>query len=449
MLHGEPSPSLLRLPSSVGDVLPVHVDPISRLVALGLDEIPGASVLVFDHAMRYLLVRGSAVRDNGMDPDDIEGRLASRVLAPDRWARLEPVYADALAGRTSLIEVDSPDGRSRYLVRTGPIRGAAGEVIGGISIATDVTELRRAQSDREAGERRTRLTFESAPIGMALEDLHGCFLEVNDALCRMLDRDRAWLRGRPGADVIHPHDRAAAEADRVRVVRGEVDSARCEARMLRSDGAQVWVLRSMGLLTDDRGQPQHVVSHYVDVTETRGARERMAYLATHDGLTGLLNRDGFNQGLERIAGHAPRLGTTLAALFMDLDEFKAINDSFGHAGGDAVLATVAERIRESLRADDLVARFGGDEFVALLTSVRSEGDVDVVTRELHRAVGEPIRLVHGEVRVTLSIGVAIIEAEGHVEEALNRADAGMYRAKAEGGSRTWFTPRWYPRADLG
>lgn len=448
MLHGEPSASSMRTPRPGTEPLLVHLDPVSRLVALGIDEIPGAAVLVFDLATRYVLVRGTAVRDNGLDPDDLEGRLAASVLAPERWARLEPIYRDALAGRTSLIEVDSLDGRGRYLIRTGPIRDAAGDVIGGSSIATDVTELRRAQYEREASARRTRLTFESAPIGMALEGLDGRFVEVNTALCRMLDRESADLRDRDGADLIHPDHRAAAEAERERVARGEVDSVRCETRMLRADGSEVWVLHSMGLLTDDRGQPQHVVSHYVDVTETRGSRERMAHLATHDAVTGLLNRDGFNQGLERIASHPPRLGSTLAALFMDLDSFKAINDSFGHAGGDLVLATVARRIHESLRSDDLVARFGGDEFVALLTSLRGEEDVDVVTRELHRAVAEPIRLQHGEVRVTLSIGVALVERGEDVEEALNRADAGMYRAKARGGAGTWVTPR-YPHVDRG
>jgi diguanylate cyclase (GGDEF)-like protein/PAS domain S-box-containing protein len=412
---------------------------LPALLARGIDEIPGAAVLLFDRELRYVLVRGRALLDNGVDPEEYEGRLAPECLPAPRWASLEPLYRAALAGRTAVTEVDGLVPGTRYIVRTAPVRGADGAVIGGASVASDVTELRRAQEARLAGERRLRLTFESSPIGMALESLDGWFLEVNPALCQILGHTQEWLLSHPVADVLDPDDRGPDLVARDQVASGLLGSHSAERRLRRADGSRAWALHAIGLLTDERGAAQHFVSHYVDVTEARGARERMRHVATHDGMTGLLNREGFWTSVAPIVGHPGRAGTGLAVLFIDLDDFKAVNDSLGHAVGDQVLAEIGARIGSSLRADDLVARFGGDEFVALLTAVREPADAAVVADQLHRCVSRPVHVGGGTVSVTLSIGMTMVRPGDLADAALHRADLSMYRAKAAGGGRTVMT----------
>jgi diguanylate cyclase (GGDEF)-like protein/PAS domain S-box-containing protein len=408
------------------------------LISWGLDEIPDSAVVVFDRDFRYVLVRGAALRDNGVSAADYEGMLVSDAIPAERWARLEPMYRAALEGRPEERETPGVDPDRRYLVRTRPIRDPAGAVVGGMSVATDVTALRRAEQGRMAGDRRIRLTFESSPIGMALETLDGRFLEVNPALCRMLDRDAGWLLDHGVSDVLDPEQRDADRSARHRVATAEVESMSAERHFLLPDGCDVWVVHALGLLTDPAGAPQNFLSHYLDISETRRTRERMQHLATHDVLTGLLNRAGFWAKAAPLVTHRGRAGTSLALLFIDLDDFKSVNDTIGHAGGDEVLAELGRRIESALRADDLVSRFGGDEFVALLTSIRSPQDAVGVAEHLRREMAKPIVAGGREVRLSASIGVTILGEHDLAEDALARADVSMYRAKAAGGGRSLF-----------
>ena len=410
---------------------------LGRLVALGIDEIPGAAVLVFDRDLRYLMVRGGAVRDNFVQAEELENRRAPDVLPPDRWDCLRPMYEEALRGGSSSADVDSPDGARRYLIRTGPVRARSGEVLGGVSVASDVTELRTAQQAQALSERRMRMTFESAPIGMALESTDGAFLEVNRALCDMVGRSSRWLSGEGVQGILHPADAESDRAARAEVAAGTVDSVTLEIRLVRPDGDIIWVLRSLGLLSDEVGGARQFVSQFADITQGRHAREALRLQATRDAMTGLRDRAGFREGLERILAHRPRADRRLAVLFLDMDDFKAVNDEYGHAAGDRVLVTCARRIQSLLRADDLLARYGGDEFVALLTAIRDPSDARLVSEQVHSVVQAPIPLEDGgEVYVSMSIGVAMVDPGEAAEDAIRRADKGMYRAKEAGGGCT-------------
>ena len=304
----------------------------------------------------------------------------------------------------------------------------------GMRVAPGIDGIPRASA---TSERQMRLMFESAPTGMALESVDGTFLEVNRALCEMVDRSSERLL-REGVDgILHPADEELDRAARAHVAAGEVESVTSEVRLVRPDGSAIWVLHSLGLLTDELGGVQHFVSHYADVTDVRQAREAMPVQATHDPMTGLPNRAGFREGLDRILAHPPRAGRRLAVLFLDMDDLKAVNDEHGHAAGDRVLVTCARRIRSLLRADDLLARFGGDEFVALLTGIQDPSDARLVSEQVHTVVRAPIPLEDGgEVMVTLSIGIAMVDPQDPAEDAIRRADRGMYRAKESGGGCT-------------
>ena len=297
-------------------------------------------------------------------------------------------------------------------------------------------------------DRTIQLTFDSAPIGMAVEGLDRQFVEVNRALCDLLGCTRQWLLARGIEGMVHPADQALDRSARAQVASGQVQTLTRELRLVRPDKRVLWVQHSLAMLAPDpearragRGGgnddgPRMIVSQYADITRGRQDREDLRFLAAHDPLTGLPNRAGFRAGIDATLAHPPRAGLKLALLCLDLDDFKAVNDQHGHAAGDRVLVTCARRIRALLRTDDLVARFGGDEFVVLLTAIGSPGDARHVSEQLRAVLSAPIPLEGGsEVSITVSIGLAMVEAGDDAEDAIARADRGKDRAQSAGGDR--------------
>jgi diguanylate cyclase (GGDEF)-like protein len=194
--------------------------------------------------------------------------------------------------------------------------------------------------------------------------------------------------------------------------------------------------RPDGVTLEIRGIPVEgggFVTTYMDITERRRSEARIKYLATHDGLTGLPNRTMFAELLSGSIEAARRYGKKLAVLFIDLDRFKVINDTLGHADGDNLLLEIAGRLRQALRASDVVARLGGDEFVVMLPELTDEQEVAIVARKLLAAVMQPVMLRGQDCRVTASIGVAVYPEDGSDEQTLTKnADMAMYLAKDDG-----------------
>lgn len=194
--------------------------------------------------------------------------------------------------------------------------------------------------------------------------------------------------------------------------------------------------RPDGITLEIRGVPVEgggFVTIYMDITERRRSEARIKHLATHDGLTDLPNRAMFTELLSASIETARRYKKKLALLFIDLDRFKVVNDTLGHADGDALLLEIANRLRQTLRASDVVARLGGDEFVVILPEFADEQEVAVVARKVLHAVMKPVMLHGQECRVTASIGVALYPANGNDGQTLTKnADIAMYLAKEEG-----------------
>ncbi|OGA08077.1 MAG: diguanylate cyclase [Betaproteobacteria bacterium RIFCSPHIGHO2_12_FULL_69_13] len=176
-----------------------------------------------------------------------------------------------------------------------------------------------------------------------------------------------------------------------------------------------------------------------DVTARKQAEERIQYLATHDGLTGLPNRTMFSQLLNLALETARRYRRKFAVLFIDLDRFKVINDSLGHEAGDTLLQETATRLKKVLRSSDIVARLGGDEFVVLLQEVKGAEQVAAAARKILSAVIKPMQILGQECRVTASIGVSMFPADAADEQSLMKnADIAMYLAKEEGKNNFQF-----------
>jgi diguanylate cyclase (GGDEF)-like protein/PAS domain S-box-containing protein len=198
-------------------------------------------------------------------------------------------------------------------------------------------------------------------------------------------------------------------------------------------GDLVWELGSISPIRDEAGTITHFVSVQEDITKLKRLQDRLAHLAHHDQLTGLPNRFLFLDRLGQLLSQTKRRDTTFALLYLDLDRFKAVNDTFGHAVGDQLLAAVGRRLVGCVRESDTVARMGGDEFTVLITEVRHLEDVERIAGMIQEAVSNPYRLDGVECSVGISIGIAIFPLDGlDADPLLAAADTALYKVKAEG-----------------
>ncbi len=248
-------------------------------------------------------------------------------------------------------------------------------------------------------------------------------------------------------DIIHPDDLAAVS----RLFRDALASREpyaIEYRLIHADGSSRWVQGHGQGVYDSDGVLRFVDGVLFDVTARRSSEERLAHLALHDPLTDLPNRALFQEHLTVAIANAARSGSGGAVLFIDLDDFKLVNDSFGHAVGDELLVMVSQQLRESCRAGDVVARQGGDEFLVLVQGTADEGSAEaaaqIVARNLRTALARPFAVAGSDLYVTPSIGASLFPADGDTAETLlKHADIAMYAAKDGGrdGYRLYETPK--------
>jgi diguanylate cyclase (GGDEF)-like protein/PAS domain S-box-containing protein len=296
----------------------------------------------------------------------------------------------------------------------------------------------RMQEDERAraasSEEKLRWAFEDAPTGMAFVGLDGTVHRVNAALCRATGRTAIQLVGQSLAALIVEDERCGGGGAFPSLERREE-----ELRYRRPDGTSGWALWHHSLVVDDTGAPLAWVSHCVDITERKQAEELLSWQASHDVLTGLPNRELFRRhvGEELERRRAGGDDGQVAVLFVDIDNFKDVNDSLGHGAGDRLLTALAERLGGALRPGDVLARFGGDEFTILLPGTRSEPDAQLVASRLVEALTAPLTLDDRQLYVSASVGVACADPSDPTDpEALLRdADAAMYRAKELGKGR--------------
>jgi len=275
------------------------------------------------------------------------------------------------------------------------------------------------------------IAFDKSPIGLGLFDPEGEYIRANPALCRLLDRPLDGLLGRRDQEFTHPDDRQSDVDAAWRILDGEIDVWQTEKRFVRPDGTIVWSIASMTFLRDEHRHPVAWLGQFQDITERRSLEERLRRLADEDALTSIPNRRSFEGSVELALELSARHAIAGALLMIDLDGFKAINDTHGHALGDRVLSAVATALRQRLRATDLIARVGGDEFAVLLRA--TSGDAAREVADALAGVVRKTRLVPNipEIALSASFGVADFGALPlpTVKELFAAADAAMYVAK--------------------
>jgi len=299
---------------------------------------------------------------------------------------------------------------------------------GTVGIYTDVTETVRREAALNRSEARLRTIMASVGEAIVTCDLMGRIDSMNPAAERLFKRpletmqDRLiwslWTRGSPG---LGPADDLDSLAD------GET----FEAVGLRADGGRFPLEGTITkAVLDGSG---YYVAAFRDLTRQKEAQAVILHQATHDPLTDLPNRALFNERLGEILKHAQRSGEIVAVAFLDIDRFKAINDSLGHAMGDALLVQLGDRLRTAVREEDTIARMGGDEFIMILRGLRRVHDATIPARKIMASLEKPMQIEGHELRVTASLGISLYPTDAEDRDTLLRhADMALYWAKSQG-----------------
>jgi diguanylate cyclase (GGDEF)-like protein/PAS domain S-box-containing protein len=315
------------------------------------------------------------------------------------------------------------------------IRSGDGTLTGYLGIGRDITAERQAARELRDAEERFRNAFDKAPIGKALVSAEGSFTRVNGALCAILGYSEHELLGLTFQTLTHPEDLSVDLEHMRRLLARESEAYSMEKRYRHAAGHYIWALLSVSLVCDEAGEPLYFVSQIQDISEQKLNAERLTELTLRDPLTGLANRVLFADRLEHAVERSRRSRVRMAVLFIDLDRFKSVNDSLGHAAGDELLRQAAERMRRAVRPADTIARLGGDEFTVLCEDLATVNDAGWVADRLSDALEQPFELLGATTRIGVSIGIAIAEATDSAETLLAKADAAMYRTKND--RREW------------
>lgn len=307
-----------------------------------------------------------------------------------------------------------------------------------LTTLADVTGPREIRAALARSETQFRLAMENAPIGMVLTDRHWRLVEVNQAFAQMLGLPPEQLLGRDLSSLSHPGDRAAERAHVQQVLAGVGARFTLEKRYLRADGQTIWAVLDAVLVRLPSGEPDQFVAQVRDSTESRMQSEMLAHRALHDPLTGLGNRAAMHDEL----GHRlepPDASGRVAVIVVDLDEFKEINDRYGHAAGDDVLVHVGGVLRAACGGRGTAFRLGGDEFVVVVVDHDAGAAAFEIATAVHRGLANPVRSQARRFPVRASLGVAVVDealrASG-MTGVLAAGDAALYRAKGLGRSRT-------------
>ncbi|MFN2460329.1 MAG: EAL domain-containing protein [Candidatus Velthaea sp.] len=417
---------------------------------LFIDQLP-ALMWTTDESLRFTSVAGAALAKIGLAPGTGVGDHIETVFVGGTDARpsdVPPAHAAALLGNRVKFEGWWRDRFFHSVVE--PLYNDREEIVGTIGVALDITERRH---DAEQLERRTEELHAAQAIahfGSWSRDLRTNEVAWTPELYRIVGETPTD----PALDLNlftfdHPED---TEAVRAAIAASEErrEPFDIEHRMVRKNGEVRWVREQGAFDFDGAGRAVRCVGTVLDITERKNAEDRLAYLAHHDPLTDLPNRTLLQERLTRAVLHAERRNTSAAALFIDLDRFKYINDTFGHVVGDELLARVAQRLARILRSSDTVARPGGDEFVIVLEDLDDAERASDLSQRILREFSKPFNLSVGAHFIGASIGIALYPVDGLTpNDLLRAADSAMYRAKERGGNDfQFFTPQLHESAML-
>ena len=372
-----------------------------------------------------------------------EGAFVDSGEAIDHVART--ISYRSVAGYPLMVTVGTPQAtdmalveqrRTAYLGVTG-VASVALLAIAGLLMLM-LARQRAATEALHASEALFRATFSQAAMGITHIAPDGRIVGANDKFCHMLGYRLDELRALNVLELCDTEHQAKAQqflTERLHN-RAPALSPEIEKPYRRKDGTVLWVCEALSVVTDAQGRPEYLVAVTQDITVRKNLEERLSHAALHDGLTHLPNRVMFLEQLSQLLVQARQHQQRVAVLFVDLDGFKGVNDSRGHAAGDQLLWQAARRLETCIRAGDTVARLGGDEFGIALASLAHTSDCEALAHRVIAALAQPFDIDGTPAHISASVGAALFPAHGEEPGALlAQADTAMYAAKKAGKNR--------------
>ena len=413
---------------------PDHLDASSpqQLLTLLADSIPTLVAYFVRENFRCLFANKAYAVNFGLDEKSIVGKTAAEIIGAEAFTAIGPYMERALLGETIRYERQHQllDGTERTLAVTLiPHLDADGTALATYVLINDVTRFHETDKAVRDSEERLRKFADATNEGIVYVEA-GVIVDCNEAAARMMRMTHAELIGRRHQDFIAPDD--------VKKVVGNIRAGLegpYEIMLVRDDGTSFAVeLVGKNLVYAGVTYRMTVLR---DISDRKQAEARIQFLAHHDTLTNLPNRTLLLDRIQVMLDNARRSQTEVGILFIDLDNFKTINDSLGHYAGDELLKRVAANVQSCLRNVDLVGRFGGDEFLVVLADLANAEDIAPVAEKIADAISEPFSFDDQSLSVSASIGVSVFPRDGETPYALIRnADAAMYLAK-EHGRNNW------------
>jgi diguanylate cyclase (GGDEF)-like protein/PAS domain S-box-containing protein len=342
----------------------------------------------------------------------------------------DPIMRGISEGKTNSTIMETPNGRS-YVVINKPL--ATG---GWVATIEDITEQRKLEQERDRNHAFLREIIDHIPTQITVKDAHdGRYVLVNSVAEQQIGASSGDIVGKTPHDLFPSQQAERIAADDALAKQSNQTVFLGEHRWESRGGGSRIITSKRLAIRDKAGEPRYVLNVVEDVTERRAADEKIAHLAHYDALTDLPNRVLFRERIERELKKAAD-GRQFALFYIDIDEFKGINDSLGHHIGDELLKTVASRIRGCIKETDLIARLGGDEFAVVQTKISSVDEAADLVRQIHQAIRQPYQCLGHQLATDASIGIAIAPQDGtDHDQLIKNADLAMYAAKS-GGRRT-------------
>jgi len=406
----------------------------NELLRLLSDNVP-AAIAYYDAAtLQCLFANNRYAQTFGWTVSSILGHTFAEVIGEEAARRIDPQVQLVLKQRANVTyerELPDANGLRHVEVNLLPHLGEDGEAVGCFVLISDITKFRLTEQALRDSEDRLAKFMQASCEGIVFHK-DGFITDANPPALSLVGYTLDELLGRKTLEFIAP-DQVAKVAS---VIASGQETA-YESVLINKQGQRLpveFIVRTM--MHNGERMRMTIIR---DLRDRHAAQARIHHLAHHDTLTGLPNRSAFMEYLEHLLVAAREGGSQLALLFIDLDHFKRINDSLGHLAGDTLLRTAASRITHGLRTTDIVARFGGDEFMVLLTNVAQRSDVSEVAQKLLAAIEAPLHAEGRPLSVTASLGIAMFPADGgSAEELIKHADTAMYLAKARGRAQFRF-----------
>lgn len=365
----------------------------------------------------------------GIEPDALIGTYGIDLVHPDDRAHLAESWQTTSGTVTRFtMRMRHADGGYRWIETTAHVLPPDGDRPQQMITAhRDVSDRVKAERARDAAVRMFELAMSHATIGVAWRRGDGTLSRVNPALCRILGRDAEELIGHSLKEFAAEAS-SAFEEDIAAVQAGALTHHESERQFRRQDGTVAWCLYTVIGLPDESGAITHFLVQLQDITEQKKAAAQLEHAALTDPLTGLPNRTVLEDRLTRALARARLTNTLVGVLFIDLDNFKRVNDTYGHDVGDQLLCEIGIRLTAGVRDTDTIVRLGGDEFVVVREHLTDRDQLDDLAERMNRSLAAPYVIGNHTLEICASIGSAV-GADLTAAQLLSRADEAMYRAK--------------------